>query len=218
MPRRRKGFPTRRGVKPLHEQGFFIYMMSSRIIKIVAVLIVGLIATQIDSAALAIETKQQQQHSLHFNNIYLENTINSSNFSYSSIESSILNETEIQEQEAEEITTPPAPAPPPPPSQGEILSQNALAQLGISQDCTALVENALRNMGYTVGDLAPMGFTGYGYQVAPSQAQAGDIMMRDGHVAIYLGNGQAVHGGFNGMTVQSSIDASPYNYAVIVRL
>ena len=63
-----------------------------------------------------------------------------------------------------------------------------------------------------------MGFSSYGYRVEPSQAQYGDIMMRDGHVAIYLGNGRAVHGGFNGMTVESEYDANPYGYAVIVRL
>ena len=117
-----------------------------------------------------------------------------------------------------EPPAPPAPPPPPPPSQGELLVQHALNQIGVAQDCTALVENALRALGYSVGDLAPMGFGQYGYQVDPSQASAGDIMMRDGHVAIYLGNGRAVHGGFNGMTVESDIDASPYGYAVIVRL
>lgn len=94
----------------------------------------------------------------------------------------------------------------------------ARAQLGITQDCTAMVENALRALGYSVGDLAPMGFGGYGYQVSPDQAQPGDIMMRGGHVAIYAGNGVAVHGGFNGSTVETSIDGSPYNYAVIIRL
>lgn len=113
---------------------------------------------------------------------------------------------------------PEEPVAPPPPSKGQLLAENALAQVGVAQDCTALVENALRALGYSVGDLAPMGFSSYGYQVDPSQAQAGDIMMRDGHVAIYLGNGRAVHGGFNGMTVESDYDASPYGYALIVRL
>lgn len=190
-------------------------MMTSRIIKIAAVLIVGLIATQIDSAAFAYEAKQP--NSVHFNSIQKTNaTINAYN-SYASLESTVLDEPEVQPQTVSEPIAPEAP-PPPTPSLGDILAQNALAQLGIAQDCTALVENALRNMGYSVGDLAPMGFTQYGYMVDHAQAQNGDIMMRDGHVAIYLGNGQAVHGGFNGMTVQSSIDANPYNYSVIVRL
>lgn len=110
------------------------------------------------------------------------------------------------------------PALPPQPSQGELLTQQALNQVGTPQDCTAMVENALRALGYNVGDLAPMSFAQYGYKVDPSEAQAGDIMMREGHVAIYLGNGKAVHGGFNGMTVESEYDADPYGYTVIVRL
>lgn len=94
----------------------------------------------------------------------------------------------------------------------------ARSQIGWGQDCTALVENSLRMIGIPVGDAAPMGFAAYGVRVDPSQAQPGDIMMRGGHVAIYAGNGVAIHGGFNGSTVETSIDASPYNYAVIVRI
>ena len=94
----------------------------------------------------------------------------------------------------------------------------ARSQIGWGQDCTALVENALRMLGYGVGDLGPMGFASYGVVIDPSQAQPGDIMMRGGHVAIYAGNGVAVHGGFNGTTIETSIDGNPYNYAVVVRL
>ena len=81
----------------------------------------------------------------------------------------------------------------------------ALAQLGRYQDCTALVENALRSAGYAVGDLGT-GIWQYdflGPRVSLDQIQPGDILVygnaaSGAHVAIYIGNGQAVHGGFNG--------------------
>jgi hypothetical protein len=95
----------------------------------------------------------------------------------------------------------------------------ARAQLGVWQDCTALVENSLRALGYSVGDLGPMGFSSYGVQVSPSDAQPGDIMMRGGHVAIYAGNGVAVHGGYQGSTLEVGGNISnPYNYSIIVRV
>jgi hypothetical protein len=100
----------------------------------------------------------------------------------------------------------------------ENLVASARAQIGIAQDCTALVENALRKIGINVGDLSPMGFASLGTKISPDQIQAGDIMMRGGHVAIYTGNGMAIHGGFNGSTVETSYDANPYNYSVIVRI
>jgi cell wall-associated NlpC family hydrolase len=93
----------------------------------------------------------------------------------------------------------------------------AMAQLGTYQDCTSLVENSLRAIGYSVPDLGPMGFAGYGARVDPSQVQPGDIMMRGGHVSIYAGNGSAVHGGWRGSVVLTAQDANPYNYSIIVR-
>ena len=72
----------------------------------------------------------------------------------------------------------------------------------MAQDCTALVENALRAAGFSVGDLAPAQFFAYGTQV--STPQPGDIIYYANggagvaHVAIYVGNGQAVHGGWAG--------------------
>jgi cell wall-associated NlpC family hydrolase len=96
---------------------------------------------------------------------------------------------------------------------------SALGIVGMRGDCTAFVEQTLRNMGHSVGDLGPMQFGAYGTVFAdPSQVQPGDIMMRGGHVAIYAGNGLAAHGGLGGMSYLTPIDASPGNYALFVRV
>lgn len=73
---------------------------------------------------------------------------------------------------------------------------SAYAQIGIMQDCTAMVERALGSAGIPVGDLAPMQFMNYGKVV--SDPQPGDMIVQSGHVAIYIGNGQAISGGING--------------------
>ncbi|YCH06406.1 NlpC/P60 family protein [Arthrobacter sp. alpha11c] len=73
---------------------------------------------------------------------------------------------------------------------------SAYAQIGIVQDCTAMVERALGSAGIPVGDLAPMQFLNYGKVV--SDPQPGDMIVQSGHVAIYIGNGQAISGGING--------------------
>lgn len=105
-------------------------------------------------------------------------------------------------------------------SQATLLLEAARSQIGIVQDCTAMVENSLRSLGHQVGDLGPMQFSSYGTPVDPGSAQPGDIMMRGGHVAIYAGDGFAVHGGFgwsNG-TTYTDWDSNPYNYILIVRI
>lgn len=103
----------------------------------------------------------------------------------------------------------------------------ARAQIGVAQDCTDLVQNALAAIGMTTRrdqggyDLGPMDFGRFGTAVSASEAQYGDIMMRGGHVAIYTGDGvnhSAVHGGFGGSTVESVYDANPGGYDVIVRI
>ncbi|MGR0160721.1 NlpC/P60 family protein [Paenarthrobacter nitroguajacolicus] len=73
---------------------------------------------------------------------------------------------------------------------------SAYAQIGIMQDCTAMVEKALGSAGIPVGDLGPMQFMNYGKVV--SDPQPGDMIVQSGHVAIYIGNGQAISGGING--------------------
>lgn len=98
----------------------------------------------------------------------------------------------------EPVLPPPAPEVQPSaiPSNGG-LAGAALAQLGVAQDCTAMVENALRSIGIPVGDLGPAQFAQFGTSVG--DIQAGDILIYPGHVAIAISPTEAVHGGLNGM-------------------
>ncbi|HEX9086932.1 MAG TPA: hypothetical protein VF867_05345 [Arthrobacter sp.] len=73
----------------------------------------------------------------------------------------------------------------------------AYGQVGITQDCTAMVEKALNAAGIPVGDIGPRAFLNYGTVVA--NPLPGDIIVQSGHVAIYAGNGQAISGGMNGV-------------------
>ncbi|MFF1385676.1 NlpC/P60 family protein [Arthrobacter sp. NPDC058288] len=73
----------------------------------------------------------------------------------------------------------------------------AYAQLGITQDCTAMVEKALGAAGIPVGDLGPMQFMNYGKVVG--DPQPGDMVVQSGHVGIYVGDGQVLSGGMNGV-------------------
>ncbi|CEA09843.1 hypothetical protein BN1051_03217 [Arthrobacter saudimassiliensis] len=78
----------------------------------------------------------------------------------------------------------------------DILVGSAYSQIGVAQDCTAMVEKALRAAGKSVGDLAPAQFYAYGSVVG--SPMPGDLVITPGHVAIYVGNGQVISGGFNG--------------------
>lgn len=73
----------------------------------------------------------------------------------------------------------------------------AYGQIGITQDCTAMVEKALNAAGIPVGNIGPQAFLKYGTVV--STPQPGDMIVQSGHVAIYAGNGQAISGGMNGV-------------------
>jgi len=86
---------------------------------------------------------------------------------------------------------------------GAAILSAAYAQLGVNQDCTMLVTNALAAVGIHFHDW-PAGYLSLGRTVSAAEAQPGDLIYyADGgagmaHVAVYAGNGQAVHGGFNG--------------------
>jgi LysM repeat protein len=80
---------------------------------------------------------------------------------------------------------------------GGAIVASARAQLGATQDCTILVEQALRSVGKSVGDLAPTQFHQYGTPV--SAPQPGDLMISAGHVGVYIGGGQAISSGMNGV-------------------
>lgn len=93
----------------------------------------------------------------------------------------------------------PAPAKAPAAAAGSVnasMLSSAYAQLGITQDCTAMVEKALGASGIPVGDLAPMQFMNYGNVV--STPQPGDMVVQSGHVGIFVGDGKVLSGGMNG--------------------
>jgi LysM repeat protein len=99
---------------------------------------------------------------------------------------------------------PPAPAPAPAPvssTRAQAIVSAALAQVGEYQDCVKMVADSLATVGiywykwpheyYQIG-------------VPTSAPQPGDLIYYANggggmaHIAIYIGDGMAVHGGFNG--------------------
>lgn len=75
------------------------------------------------------------------------------------------------------------------------IASAALAQIGVTQDCTMLVTNSLKAVGINFHGW-PEDYLSLG--TITSNPVPGDIIVYSGHVAIYIGNGMAVHGGFYG--------------------
>lgn len=109
---------------------------------------------------------------------------------------------------AETVSAPAAPAPAAPAAasgNGASIAAAAYAQLGVAQDCTALATNSLAAVGINYHGW-PAGYLSLGRTVSAAEAQPGDLAyyqnggMGLAHIAVYVGNGQAVHGGWNGGT------------------
>lgn len=96
----------------------------------------------------------------------------------------------------------------------------ALAQVGVAQDCTDLVQNSLAAVGIATRrdqggfDLGTgiWQYDGFGSRVSLDALAPGDILIygnagSGAHVAIYIGNGQAVHGGYNGSTQVAGVSS-----------
>jgi hypothetical protein len=104
------------------------------------------------------------------------------------------------------VTTEAAPAKPAASSgMGASIAAAAYAQLGVAQDCTRLATNSLAAVGINYHGW-PAGYLSLGRTVSAAEAKPGDLAYYENggmglaHIAVYVGNGQAVHGGWNGGT------------------
>jgi cell wall-associated NlpC family hydrolase len=103
------------------------------------------------------------------------------------------------------VAAAPATAPAALSGSGASIAAAAYAQMGVSQDCTMLVTNALKAVGVNYHGW-PAGYLSLGRTVSAAEAQPGDLAyyqnggMGMAHIAVYVGNGMAVHGGWNGGT------------------
>ncbi|MDP9904668.1 NlpC/P60 family protein [Arthrobacter bambusae] len=88
---------------------------------------------------------------------------------------------------------------------GAAIIAAAYAQLGVQQDCTMLVTHSLAAAGINFHGW-PKDYLTLGRTVSAAEARPGDLVyypdggMGEAHIAVYAGNGQAIHGGWNGAT------------------
>lgn len=85
---------------------------------------------------------------------------------------------------------------------GNAVANAALSQVGAAQDCTALVRRSIAAVGLGYSGMGNL--FNYGPTIPMSAASPGDIIYYSNggtgsaHVAIYIGGGRAVHGGWSG--------------------
>ena len=121
-------------------------------------------------------------HDISANKFFTQNTVTD------------ITQTSTQETENSEVSSS---------SKGTAIYQAALSQVGAIQDCTMLVTNALKAVGINYHNW-PIGYMSLGTVVSASEAQPGDLIYYANggtgyaHIAVYAGNGKAVHGGWLG--------------------
>lgn len=127
------------------------------------------------------------------------------------------------------VTQTPVPAAPVAPVANSDRAQRivnaALAQIGRAQDCTMLVTNSLAAVGINFHGW-PHEYYSLGYAVSAADALPGDLIYYANggggmaHIAINLGNGRAVHGGYNGnQTIEWTANVpAPATAAQYIRL
>lgn len=178
-------------------------MLSATVI-VNALLVQSIISGQVPSTPAAVETvKEQSYQTVSVSSEYV-NTVSRDSYTISSAPAV---------QQTVRISDVPLG------SSNSALVMSAMKYVGAPWDCTMLVEQSLRDLGYQIGDVGPMGFGGVGRVFYdPSQVQPGDIMMRGGHVAIWAGDGMSIQGGFGfGGVVYNSWEG-PYAYSQFVRV
>ncbi|MDO4916633.1 MAG: NlpC/P60 family protein, partial [Rothia sp. (in: high G+C Gram-positive bacteria)] len=85
-----------------------------------------------------------------------------------------------------------------------VAAARGYAAVNAQTDCTMLVTNSLRSAGVNFHGW-PADYLQLGHTVSAAQAQPGDLIyyasngFGSSHIAVYTGNGMAIHGGWNGM-------------------